>query len=78
MINIITIIDDWFTNYIADQCIARYTLKQAVKKIKNMQGYIREGVKNKKIKIFGIFQIEVGGFSEGSISNKKKYKKMLL
>ena len=33
---------------------------------------VREGVKNKIKKIFGIFQIEGGGFSEKSISNKKK------
>ena len=36
---------------------------------------IRDGVKNKKNKINGIFQIEGGGVTEGSISKKKEEKK---
>ena len=44
-----------------------------------MDQWIRDGVKNKKNKINGIFQIEGGGVSEGSISKKtKKQKKRLL
>ena len=49
----------------------------AVREKKMMKKYIslREGVKNKKNKNIWNFPNRGGGFSEGSISNKKKNKK---